>query len=148
MAAKKADQKTLDLIKEVKARKAEISRAERPNWKTNCSFSWVEGSSSGAINIHVQTDIRLLISMAAHLHGKAEAYNDAARWLGVENPPPFTWNSYPTGEWIDDIKARIDKVLIATKKQKLEALESRLNAVISPELKREMELEAITAELG
>jgi hypothetical protein len=146
MAAKKTDQKTLDLIKEVKARKAEISRAEKPNWKTNCSFSWVEGSS-GAINIHVQTDIRLLISMAAHLHSKANGYLEMACILGVENQPPFTWNGYPTSEWIDDIKARIDKVQIATKKAKLEALESRLNMVISPELRAEMELEAIAAEL-
>ena len=52
MAKKKeSDQKTLDLIKEVKNRKAEIARLTKPNWKTNCSFSYVEGNMNNSVNI-------------------------------------------------------------------------------------------------
>ena len=57
------------------------------------------------------------------------------------------WNGFSVNDWIDDIKTRINKVQIASKKVKLEHLESRLNAIISPELRAEMELEAISAEL-
>ena len=67
--------------------------------------------------------------------------------LGVEGTPEFTWSSFTVQQWLDDIKARINKVQIATKKKALEHLETRLNAVISPELRAEMELEAISAEL-
>jgi len=67
--------------------------------------------------------------------------------LGVESPEKFTWGGYPVADWIDDIKLRIAKIRIETKKKRLELLESRLAAVISPELKAQMELEAIEQEL-
>ena len=38
----KTDKKTLDLIKEVQARKIEIAKAARPQWKTNCSQQLVQ----------------------------------------------------------------------------------------------------------
>ncbi len=150
--AKKAttDQKTLDLIKEVQNRKAEISKLERPNWKTNCSFSFVEGSST-TVNIHVESNVKNLIGYAAHLIEKERSYNSAATTLGLdgaESVPPFTWSGFSVNDWLDDIKTRINKIQISFKKKKLEILESRLNAVISPELKAELELQAIANELS
>jgi len=142
----KADKKTLDLIKEVKRRKEEISKAERPNWKTNCSFSPTNGRQNDAINLHVTKDVQTLVSCAALLREQERAYNEAATDLSVD-APEFTWGGFPVSEWLDDIKTRINKTQIATKKSQLEKLETRLNAIISPELRRDMELEAIAAEL-
>lgn len=149
--AKKAagtDQKTLDLIALVAKQKAEISKAEKPNWKTNCSFSYVEGRAVDTISLHVETDVRKLIGIAAFLQDKEVSYKRAATDLGVENPPEFVWGNSPVADWIEDLKARIGKIQIAVKKKKLEALEGRLNAIISPELRAKLELEAIAAELG
>lgn len=42
---------------------------------------------------------------------------------------------------------RIMKIQIASEKEKLESLETRLNKIISPEKRAELELEAIEAEL-
>ena len=145
--AKKTDQKTLDLIKQVKDRKAEISRTERYHPVTNCTFSYIEGSASGVINLNVESNIKTLISIAAFLKEREKSYKETAELLGVEGTPEFTWSSFTVQQWLDDIKARINKVQIATKKKALEHLETRLNAVISPELRAEMELEAISAEL-
>lgn len=147
--AKRTDQKTLDLIKEVNRRKAEIQKLQKPNWLTNCSFTYVDGSNlNNAINIHVQTSVKELISMAGFLQDKERQYNEAITALGIEDPPVFQWGGFSVADWIEDIKTRINQIQIAAKKKKLETLESRLNAVISPELRAEMELDAIAGELG
>lgn len=146
--AKKTDQKTLDLIKEVAKQKAEISKAERPNWKTNCAFTYIEGNLNGATNLHVQSNVKELISIAGFLLEKAEAYGKAASALGLNSPPSFTWSGFSVDDWLEDIRTRINKLQIASKKEKLEKLEFRLNAIISPELRAEMELAAIQSDLS
>lgn len=147
--AKKTDQKTLDLIKEVARRKAEIAKADRPNWKTNCSFACPElGSGGTTINLHVEGSVRMLINYAAFVLSRERAYTAAALGLAVDNPPEFEWCGFSAGDWIEDIKTRINKIQIASKRKSLETLESRLNAIISPELRAELELEAIANELN
>lgn len=147
MATKKTttDQKTLELIREVAKQKEEISKAERPSWTTNCSFSYTERPSD-AVNIHVESNIRNLVCIAAFLKEKEKSYREAAEALGVE-APAFTWSGYAVSDWLSDLKLRINKIQIASKKKKLETLETRLNAIISPELRAQMELEAIASEL-
>jgi hypothetical protein len=147
-AAGGTDQKTLDLIALVAKQKSEISKAEKPNWKTNCSFSYVEGRAVDTISLHVETDVRKLIQIAAFLQDKETSYKRAATDLGVDTPPEFLWGNSPVADWIDDLKNRITKIQIGAKKKKLEALEARLNAIVSPELRAKLELEAIAAELG
>jgi hypothetical protein len=145
--AKKTDQKTLDLINEVKKRKEEISKIEKPSWITNCTFCYIEGNLTGSINIHVQTNVMTLVKIAAFLLNQERTYEAAATAMGVE-APAFTWDGFKVADWIEDIKARINKVQIVSKKTKLEELEARLNKIISPELRAELELEAIAGELG
>ena len=139
------DDKTLQLINAVKVQKEEISKAERPTWITNCSFSYTERPND-AINIHVEANIRNLVCIAAFLKEKEKSYKEAAETLGVD-APAFTWGGHSVNEWLEDLKLRINKIQIASKKKKLEILESRLNAIISPELRAKMELEAIANEL-
>jgi hypothetical protein len=145
--AKKTDEKTLQLIAEVKKQKEEIARAERPNWITNCSFSYTTGAGGAPTNIHVEANIPTLVSIVGFLLDKERSYNEAAKVLGTSTPD-FTWGGFSVKDWISDIKQRIDKIQIATKRKKLEALEARLNAIISPELRAQMELDAIANELG
>lgn len=140
-----SDERTLQLIREVEKQKEEISKAERPNWITNCSFKFVEGGPS--INLHVESDLRVLIGICAYLQDKERSYKQAAEALSLTEFPPFSSGGFPTADWLSDIRARIGKIQIATKKKKLEDLETRLNAIISPELRADLELEAISAEL-
>lgn len=140
------DQLTLNLIQEVKKQKEEIAKAEKPNWITNCSFSYTE-KPNDATNIHVEANIRNLVCIAAFLKERERAYKEAAETLGVD-APAFTWGGFSVNDWLEDLKMRINKIQIASKRKKLEALEARLNAIISPELRAKMELEAIANELG
>lgn len=148
--AKKAttDQKTLDLINEVKNRKAEIAKLSKPNWQTNCTFTFIEGNLNNAVNVHVESNVKNLIGYAAHLLEKERSYSLAAKSLGIDDVPAFTWSGFSVADWVEDIKTRISQIQIASKKKKLEILESRLSAIISPELKAELELQAIAEELS
>lgn len=143
------DTKTLELIQEVKKRKQEIAAVMgSAAFKTNCSFTYQEGNMSNAINLHVTTDVRALVMIVAFLRERQAAYYSAGNDLGVEDLPEFTWNGYSFVDWFDDIRLRLNKIQIQAKKKKLEALESRLEKIVSPELRAEMELESIMGELG
>lgn len=149
MAKKVAtDDKVMGLIKEVERQKAEIAKCDKPNWRTNCSFCYAENKPNDAVNIHVETNVRNLVCIAAFLQDKARSYKEAAVALGVEAAPDFTWGGYSVADWLEDLKLRITKIQIGAKRKKLEVLESRLNSLVSPELRAELELSAIASELN
>lgn len=69
-----------------------------------------------------------------------------AKELGVDKHE-CEHDGYAIDDWIADIKTRLNKIQIKSKKDALAALEARLDKIISPELRAEMELAAIEAEL-
>lgn len=146
MAKKNTDDSTVALINEVRKRKAEIAELERPNFKTNCSFSYSE-KASDSVNLHQESSIRNLLLIAGFLIDKDAQCNRAALRLGVE-AQPFVWHGFSTEDWIHDIRIRIGKIQISSKKKHLENIETRLNSIMSPEAKAAMELEAIKKDLG
>jgi hypothetical protein len=142
------DKKTLELIAQVKEKKSAIEKAEKPSYKTNRVFSYAEGNKSNTININVETDVRKLVCIASFLIERSSNYElTAKKVFGIEKLPPFTWDGFTLDDWLSDLKTRVTKVQIVTEKKKLEALESRLNKIISPEKRAELELEAIASEL-
>jgi hypothetical protein len=142
MSEQNVDKKTLELIKQVNKQKSEIAKLDRPNWLTNCSVE-INGKHT---NIHVEASIPKLVEIAGFLLGQEESFQKASDFLELE-PSKYLWNGYAVSEWLTDIKSRIAKIRIGEKRKKLELLESRLNAIISPELRAHLELEAITNEL-
>lgn len=146
--AKKTDQKILNLIKLAKDKKEAIRKVENPVWKTNCSFSFCPENAS-RINLHTVSDIPLLISMAGFLHGRENDFNAAKIILGFESDldVSFNWMGFSVPNWINDIKLRIAKLEIKKEKESLEEIESRLNKLISPELRAELELKEIESML-
>ena len=55
--------------------------------------------------------------------------------------------SYLVSDWIQDMKTRAAKIQLISEKNELAELESRLQAIVSPEQRRLMELEAIAKSL-
>ena len=141
---KETDKKTRELFAIVQKKKSEIKAAEKPQWKTNCAFYFTE-STKDPFNLQITTDVEALIRALAFLYEKGASFQVAAKDLGVD--APFSWHGYSTETWKVDIQARINKIQIEKKKKELEALEKRLDAILSPELKAEMELESIMKEL-
>ena len=60
----------------------------------------------------------------------------------------FTWLGFTVDEWKDDFQTRVNQISIQEKRKELSEIESRLNSLISPELRAQMELEAITELLN
>ena len=50
--------------------------------------------------------------------------------------------------WKEACVELVGQIQIASKRKGLELIQSRLDAIISPEARRDMEIEAIKAELG
>jgi hypothetical protein len=143
----KTDQNTQNLLKEVNKRKQEIAKLEKPSWKTNCSFSYIDGNLQNTINVHVESNVKNLVSIVGHLLEKQEFYKKAAQTMELDSVPDFTWGGFTVQDWTSDIKTRISKIQIAAKRKKLESLEEKLNKLMSPELRAELELEEIAKEL-
>lgn len=143
--ANQTDKQVQDLFKIVQTKKTEIAKAEKPNWITNCSFGYNKDSSSRS-NIQVVADIEELIHILGFLIEKEKSFSAANKMLGTS--VEFKWMGFTLEEWQADIQTRINKVQITKKKKELEALETRLDKLISPELKAEMELEEITKMLN
>jgi hypothetical protein len=135
------DKKVQELFQIVQKKKAEISKLDKPNWMTNCSFSYSRNSND-RINIQTVSDVDELVNMLAFLIEKTKSHHEAN--FTLETTVPFKWMGFSFEDWKSDLQTRVNKIQIGSKKKELENLESRLNALISPELKAKLELDAIT----
>ena len=147
--ATKTDEKVQKLFEIVQKKKLELeklTRTEKRSWITNCSFAWDENNASSRINIQVVNEPKVLIKALAKLELQAKAEQEAAEKLGVENYK-FEWLSYTLDEWTTDFQTRLAKIESSKKKTEFNDLEKRLNSLISPELKAELELQEIEKAL-
>jgi hypothetical protein len=138
-----------ELFAQVQQQKAEIAAAESPKYRTNRIFRYLEEDTNRTVNLAVVNDVTQLLKIAAHVQGQHEFYNQAAaNIIGDEKAtPPFTWCGFSLADWLADIKAQVSKIRIKAKQEKLAALEARLDKLVSPEKRAQMELAAIRAEL-
>lgn len=140
------DDKIVELIKVVEKQKEEVVETEKDSkrgWKTNCSLSIVGFPQP----LNLQTaSVDNVVKAYGILIGLMDNMATAAKELGV--PTPTTYEGFSLGDWVDDFKKRVAMVQLKTKKDKLNALENRLNGIVSPEVRRQMELEMIMKELG
>jgi len=142
----KNDELVLQLIAKVKQKKSEISAAQKPKWETSCTFSTDPDNVQSRVNLQTVTDINKLIDIYAFLLFKEEYYNVAAECLKVSTKGKYM--GYSFADWKKDVHARVDQVNINSKKRDLETLEARLDKLVTPEQRRDIELEAIQKELA
>lgn len=129
------------LFEKVKAKKVAIQKANKPYWETSGMFGYTTNSLHDRIDIRAQTDERKLIEILAFLIDRKEKYEKAAEILGSNHK--FTWLGFTVDEWEKDLKLRVDQLNIDKKNKELSDIDARLNALITPELRAQMELESI-----
>ena len=140
------DELVLDLFNTLKAKQKEIATASKPRWETSCTIGYNPDVVTDRMNIQTVTDVNKLVELYAFLLMKYEYFNEAASRFNVS--VNFKWMGYTLESWGNDIESRIAQIGVSTKRKELEALESRLNALITVDQRRVMELEAITKELA
>ena len=134
------------LFEIVNQKKKEIEKIEKPTFITNCSFGFMEDSGANRINLQMLNDLKIFVSILAFLNEKENSFNIAKEELGLTKLE-FTWLGFSVQSWKEDIQSRIAKIQVANKKKELEEFEKRLNAMISPEKRVQLELESIKKSL-
>ena len=143
MSTKKTtDELVKELFDSVQEKKLAIEKAERPCWETRGNLGYSANSAHDRVNVQTVTDVRKIVEMYAFLIDRKEKSENAAKDLGVDYK--FTWLGFSVNEWKNDFQTRVNQISIQEKRKELSEIESRLNAIISPELKAQMELEAIS----
>lgn len=138
------DERVQLLFAKLQAKKAEVANAERPQYITSGLFRYSE-SVGNTVDIMSARDERKLVEILTFLKERSEKYAEAAKELGVE--VTFTWLGFTVEEWIKDLRTRVSILQIAKRRTELKELEARVNAVMTPELRRQMEMEALEALL-
>ena len=140
---KTGDELVQELFDKVQSKKAALAQANKPCWNTSGSFGYSPSNPSGDINIKTLNDKRKIVDMLAFLMDRARAHSEAASALGVT--AAFSWQGFTLNEWKSDFQTRVDQLMYTEKKKELDQLEARLDAILSPEMKRTMELNTIAA---
>jgi len=147
MATKKTtDEMVKELFDSVQEKKLAIEKAERPCWQTGGNFGYSANSAHDRTDVKIVTDVRKIVDMYAFLIDRKEKSEKAATDLGVKYD--FKWLGFTIDEWKNDFVTRVNQISIQEKRKELAEIEARLNLVLSPELKAQMEVEAITKLLN
>lgn len=138
-------QQQFNRVAELKAEVEKTEKETKRGWKTNCSFVHPALVNS-PINLNVVSESDVFHAMVELMNFKAGAER-ATEVLGLDASAELMYRGYSVQDWIDDMKKRIAMCQLKARKDKLNQLEKRLSAIISPEQKRQMELDAILKEL-
>ena len=137
------DHKIKELFANVQSRKNEIGKIEiEPKWKTTCSIK-VDFRET-PINIQTVNINDLHKTVCFILNNK----NNIAEANQILNMNIDSYQGFSVDDWLSDCIKRSKIIEIKQKRDELENLEKRLNGIISPEQRREMELESIIKILG
>lgn len=141
-----SDKLVQGLIDEVQDLKNQIAKAERPKWETHCSFSYNRDGSGARINLQVEKNIEVLAEVLGFLIGRKKDLEEGCKKLGIKSK--FNWMNYSFEQWEEDITSRISKITIDDRKALLAKMEEKLDTLVSPEMKRELELKALQEEIA
>ena len=133
-----------ELIAKVAAKEKEIGKIEGYTPKTNMVLPNDVRGTQGT-NLNTVGKVEELISLLAELKVRKDAFAAIVKEVGLK--VPFTWGGKSYAAWESDIKQLINKLSLQQKKKSLAALRSRLDNLLSPEQKRQMEIAKISAEL-
>jgi len=147
MAKKTTDDAVMELLVRVAKKKEEIKKMKiRPQWKTNCTIGKIEDSTHDRVNIQTVRNEGVLMSLYAFLLQQEKLLNTASEELKLEYNG--SWQGYSIDDWKSDLKSRANQLLIDKKEKELQVMDNRVNKLVSPDQRREMELEALQAMLG
>ncbi len=145
MALENIDKKIEELFTVVQMQKQEVEKAEKETkrgWNTNCSFKLY---SSTPVNLMTANEDSIIKACAELLTWK-DSMTKALDILGLKKS--FSHDGYTVEQWLEDFQKRVATIHLKEKKDKLKKLEERLTSIVSPEQKRQMELQSIMKDLG
>ncbi|ASA22586.1 hypothetical protein [Paenibacillus donghaensis] len=126
------DQKILELKKQIEVKKEKLSKSQKFTPITNCSIE-IDGVRHNIQVLQKEQILNLLI--------KLNAYVLSAKDLGVLES--YNVSGYHVQDWITDLKLKFEILNRKDEEQKLKAMESKLDKLLSDDKKVELELDEI-----
>lgn len=146
-ANQNADQKIEQLLDVVRQKREAVKEAEKSakrSWETNCSFRLADNQPP----VNIQTaNLATIHSLMTDLVIRNGSAAEAAKRLGIEDTS-LTYAGFTFGQWESDMKKRVAILQLAAQRKKLDDADAKLNSLVSPEKRREMELAALEKELS
>ena len=143
--SKELDEKVLALLKEVEAKRNEISKlSNKINYETRLTFALPDGKQ---INLNTVTDVNKFIYYFSIIKNHIDSIGSAAKLLGVEEFDN-KFEGFTLDEWASDIKTKIGLINIKQLKEDLKIKEDKLNGIISEDKKKELEFEKILKDFS
>ncbi|MNW54908.1 hypothetical protein D3C74_325330 [compost metagenome] len=134
--ANQNDQKILKLKEQIEEKKKLVGKSKKFSPVTNCSIE-LDGVRH---NLQVLTKEQLIQMLV-----KLNAYAASAKDLGYIDE--YNISGYNVAEWIEDLKAKLDFINRRNEEQKLKAMETKLDKLLSDEKKVELEIGEIESLL-
>ena len=137
------DEKINELLLVLKSKRETLELHQsrsKSSWRTNCSFLLNDS------HINLQT-VRTsgIVSMVSYLLQQREAEKKACELLNIEFRDKI--HNYSYDAWLEDCQKRASYLHIREQENQLNALESKLNQLVSPDKRRELELELLAKSI-
>lgn len=102
------------------------------------------GTLDGFGDIKAETKVENLIRAYSSVKGREDAYNNAAKDLGLNQYPQFNVNGGTAADWKQDILLRIDIITHKDKLDKLNEYKEKMSKFLSAEDQKAMLLKEMT----
>lgn len=134
------DTKVTEMLKQIQVKKQDLEKSEvvlKQSWKTNCSINL------NNVNYNIQTlKEDSVIQLMSDLL-KEQFFKQKALEL-LERDDMIKVSNFTMEDWIFDLKKRLTTISLKKQKEQLEKMEEKLNSLVSPEKKREMEIQLLS----
>jgi hypothetical protein len=137
--AQKNDERILVLKKQIEDEKKELGKQPRFCPVTTCMFNY-EGNR---VNIHTLTSVKDINTMLVYFN----IYAMSAENLGIDCTE-VCLDGFSVSDWMEDLNAKKTVVEYNEKKSQLNALEKKLDKLLSDDKKTELEIDAIADLTG
>lgn len=139
------DKKITELFLVLEKQKLEVKQLEESSnskWLTDGLYKQYEYSNRINITqLNEQKLVLMTISLLTHID-----YTSKAHEL-LELEPTTITQGFEYNSWLHDFKKCISIIKLKNKKIKLDQLKDRLDDIVSPEQRRQIELESIVSDL-
>lgn len=149
------DSEIMDLLTLVEQRKFELDKLTaltKDGWQTNCSVSMKpDGTDKKNLAVLKKDEV---VDVLAYILCQRDYITKANSILfGYDSDNTAATNTtpiqgYSVYQWGHDCRKRMAVLEYNSKKAEYESLEKSLNALVSPEIRRKIELEKIKKQLG
>jgi len=142
------DEKVKGLMAKVEAKQEEINKITAARWKTSGSYNVAPFGSTADSVINIKTaDVDTIVFLASDLLRTHGAVPDVVEILGIKDRVRPSYGGYSYEDWVADFKTRIEKISLNEKRAQLDKLVRALDKIVSPELRRQLDLEKLEKEI-